>query len=103
MVGRVEDVFLSIFIWATTQNQNCFFREKYLYLLPILIEYASIDVYTFFDLYLSLLGGIGWFIDVFRCNHPSLTMVKTFIFRKSETTTTSDWESHIFSKLWTCT
>jgi hypothetical protein len=38
----------------------------------------------FFVLYLSLVKSIGWFIDVFRCNHPSLTMVKTFIFRKSE-------------------
>jgi hypothetical protein len=35
-------------------------------------------VYTFFVLYLSLVESIRWFIDVFRCNHPSLTMVKIF-------------------------
>jgi hypothetical protein len=62
MVERVEDVFLSIFIRElTTQNQNFFFREKYLYLLPRFIENASIHVYTFFCL-LSISARGNWLV-----------------------------------------
>jgi hypothetical protein len=53
------------------QKLNIFFREKYLYLLSRFIENASIDIYTFFVLYQSLLARIAWFIVFFRCNHQS--------------------------------
>jgi hypothetical protein len=70
--------FLQLYSREDSSKSNQFFREKYLCLLPIFIENALllIHVYMFFVLYLSLLVIIGWFIDVFRCNHQSNTMVK---------------------------
>jgi hypothetical protein len=54
MVGRVEDVFLSIFIGAVkhTKPQH-FFRDKYLYLLSRFIENARLKVYLFCVLSIS--------------------------------------------------
>jgi hypothetical protein len=82
MMQGVEDVFLSIFIRElSTQNQN-FFREKYLYLLTGFIENASIHDYSFFVFYQSPRETIAWFIVFFRCNHQSITMVKSLFFKK---------------------
>jgi hypothetical protein len=48
MVEGVDGFFQYLQGQSTTQNQNIFFREKYLYLLPSFIENASMHVYTFF-------------------------------------------------------
>jgi hypothetical protein len=90
--------FLQLYSREESSKSNQFFREKYLYLLPIFIENALIYVYTFFVLYQSLLSSISWFIVFFRCNHQSLTIVKIFKIQKVAEPT-SDLESHIFSKI----
>jgi hypothetical protein len=90
--------FLQLYSREDSSKSNQFFREKYLYLLPIIIENASIHVYTFFVLYQSLLAIFAWFIVFFRCNHQSITMVKIFKVQKVAEST-NDLESHIFSKI----
>jgi hypothetical protein len=90
--------FLELCSREHSSKSNQFFREKYLYLLPIFIENVSIHVYTFFWLYQSQLAIIAWFFVFFRCNHQSITMVKIFKMQKVAEST-SDLESHIFSKI----
>jgi hypothetical protein len=90
--------FLQVCSREDSSKSNQFFREKYLYLLPIFIENASLHVCTFCVLYQSLLAIFASFIVFFRCNHQSITMVKIFKMQKVAEST-SDLESHIFSKI----
>jgi hypothetical protein len=90
--------FLQLYSREDSSKSNQFFREKYLCLLPIFIENASRLVYTFLfsiNIYLQQLLGFFVFSGAIINQSPWSKFSK---FQKVAEST-SDMESHIFSKI----